>query len=106
MHSIKPIATEFKRELKRLYGDQLTDLLLFGSYARGDQHEESDIDFAIVLKNTATRPTDEIIRLVPISTALSLKYGVIVSTLAVSEHKLNTSMQGIYQDIRKEGVRV
>lgn len=104
MRSIKPIATEFKRELKRLYGNQLAGLLLFGSYARGDHNEDSDVDFAIILKNPATRTTDEIVRLVPLSTALSIKYGIIVSTLPVSEQKLNCSMQGIYQEIRKEGV--
>ncbi|AQG81654.1 nucleotidyltransferase domain-containing protein [Spirosoma montaniterrae] len=106
MQLINSIAAEFKRELRQLYGDQLAGLVLFGSYARGDQNEESDVDFAVVLKNPETRSTDEVIRLVPVSTALSLKYRCIVSVLPVSEQKLNTSMQGVYQEIRREGIRL
>lgn len=62
-----PIAAEFKRGLQAIYGDGLANLILFGSYARGDFHAESDLDFAIVLKDPATRTAAEIIRLSPLS---------------------------------------
>ncbi|MFD2570560.1 nucleotidyltransferase family protein [Spirosoma soli] len=106
MQSITPIVTEFKHKLRQLYGDQLAELVLFGSYARGDSHDESDVDFAVVLENSDISSTDEVVRLVPISTALSLKYGVVVSILPVSKQKLSTSMQGVYQEIRREGIRL
>lgn len=105
-NSVELVAAEFKRELRSLYGDQLASLVLFGSYARGDYQPESDMDFAVVLKNPATRPAAEIFRLAPLSAELSLKYGVVVSVLAVSEQKLNTSGQGVYESIRKEGIRL
>lgn len=38
-----------KRELAHLYGDKLQKLILFGSYARGDFHTESDIDIMPVV---------------------------------------------------------
>lgn len=34
---------------KRLYGDKLNRIILYGSYTRGDNTEESDIDIMIVL---------------------------------------------------------
>ncbi len=40
-----------KSELQTLYGKRLAKLILYGSYARGDQHEGSDIDFLVVLKD-------------------------------------------------------
>lgn len=45
------IVQAVKAELQRLYGDRLAKLILYGSYARGDFHEESDIDFLIVLND-------------------------------------------------------
>lgn len=38
---VKQIAQEYKTTLQELYGDDLAELVLFGSYARGNQHEES-----------------------------------------------------------------
>ena len=104
INGMEQLAADFKHGLVHMYGDQLAGLVLFGSYARGDSHAESDADFAIVLKNPATRTTNELFRLAPLSAELSLKYGVIVSILPVSEQKLNTSGQGVYQAIRKEGI--
>jgi predicted nucleotidyltransferase len=98
------IANEYKADLRRLYGDELVEVILFGSYARGDQRSESDLDFAIVLRNPATRPAAEIAKTAAISSRLSLKYGLMLSSLPTSLHKVQTSLQGIYQEIRKEGV--
>jgi predicted nucleotidyltransferase len=51
MHpSIRQIAREYKTQLIQLYGSGLESLILFGSYARGDYHNDSDVDFAIILK--------------------------------------------------------
>lgn len=103
---IKPLAAEFKQQLQIMYGDQLASLILFGSYVRGDFQPESDVDFAIVLKDPATRSATEIFRLAPLSADLSLKHGIAVSILPVSEHKLNASGQGVYEAIRSEGIWV
>ena len=48
---IKKIVDEFHQEIKQLYGNNLSCLLLFGSWARGDATEESHIDLLVVLKN-------------------------------------------------------
>lgn len=36
-------------ELKKIYGDHLRTVILYGSYARGDQREDSDIDLMILV---------------------------------------------------------
>jgi uncharacterized protein len=48
---INQVANEYQANLQNLYGNELAELVLFGSYARGDYHAESDIDFAIVLQD-------------------------------------------------------
>lgn len=101
---IHQIANEYKSNLRDLYGNELVELILFGSYARGDFRKESDVDFAVVLKKPTVRPADEILKTSPISVQLELKYGMMLSTLPVSMEKKQNSMQGVYQDIRKEGI--
>jgi len=101
---VQQVANEYKFRLQNLYGNNFVELILFGSHARGDFHEESDIDFAVVLRKPKIHPAEEIFRTSPISAQLELKYGLMLSTLPVSEEKKQTSMQWIYQDIRKEGI--
>ena len=101
---IHKIANEYKANLRDLYGNELVELILFGSYARGDFRKESDVDFAVVLRKPTVRPAEEILKTSPISVQLELKYGMMLSTLPVSMEKKQTSMQGVYQDIRKEGI--
>lgn len=98
------IANEYKEQLNKLYGNELAELILFGSYARGDFNKESDIDFAVVLRNSNVRPTKEIEKIAAVSSGISLKYGIMLSSLPVTLFKKQTSMQGIYQEIRKEGI--
>lgn len=51
LSSIQPILDRFKQSTKEIYGERLVKILLYGSYARGEQHEESDIDLMVVLKD-------------------------------------------------------
>ena len=103
---VQQIAKEYKAKLKELYGVELAELILFGSYARNDYHHESDADFAIVLNNETVRPSAEILRTSKISSQLFLKYGIPISSLHVSLNKKRYSQQGVYRNIRDEGILI
>lgn len=103
---VEQIAKEYKARLLDIYGSELVELILYGSYARGDFREDSDIDFAVVLRKKDIHPSAEIEKTTPAASKLSLKYGKILSTLPVSWYKKQTSMQGIYREIRKEGIAI
>jgi Nucleotidyltransferase domain len=49
------IAEAVAGELRALYGRRIRRVLLFGSWARGDAHPESDIDLLVVL-DRSSRP--------------------------------------------------
>ena len=57
--NIRNIIYRFSQELRRILGDKLTKIIVYGSYARGDFRENSDIDIMILVKMS-----DEEIRLV------------------------------------------
>ncbi len=46
---LQSLLKEFKLELQSTYGSRLKGLYLYGSYARGEQVEYSDVDVLIVL---------------------------------------------------------
>lgn len=51
---VEQLGREYKTSLQNFYGNEFVELVLFGSHARGDFHEESDLDFAIVLREPTT----------------------------------------------------
>jgi predicted nucleotidyltransferase len=50
-----PILKRFRAALDQIYGDRIERVVLFGSRARGDAHDDSDYDIAIFLKDLTDR---------------------------------------------------
>jgi uncharacterized protein len=54
----KRIAEQAARQLADAYGDRLRQVVLFGSWARGEAHEESDVDLVVVLDHVGDRASE------------------------------------------------
>jgi uncharacterized protein len=106
MVDINEISKEFKQSLNELYGEKLAELILFGSYARGDFHGESDIDFMVVLKDDDIKFGEEIIRMGDVSNNIALKYNISVSAKPTTLQKVQNSNLLFYQNIRKDGIKI
>ncbi len=103
--TIMRILEEFKAELKNLYGNKLKYIILYGSYARGEENEDSDIDLAIILKGNI-KPFEEIDRMTEIACNIDLNYNILLSIHPVSEEDYNSRITPLLVNIREEGVRV
>ena len=101
---IKGLLEEFKKEIKKLYGERLKQIILYGSYARGDFTEGSDIDLLIVLRGKVV-PGREIDRMIDIITEINLKYGVLISVYPVSEEDYKKVNSPLLINVRREGVQ-
>ena len=105
-NTIQQLALEFKQSLRERYGERFAKLILFGSYARGDFHEESDIDFLVVLNDEKVQNGKEIFFVSDIVSRLTLRYDKLVSILPVSLYRLLGSPLPFYQTIRFEGKEI
>lgn len=79
-------------------GDKVKKIVLYGSVARGDFEEESDIDLLII----GSLSLDEAVKL---SYPLLLKYGEIIFPHTSEEHYdlLESNRSGFIYKIEKEG---
>ena len=84
MKEIDNIIEEFKVEVRELYSKRLKNVILYGSYARGEDTDDSDIDMAVVLEGDIS-PGREIDRMVDIITEMNLKHNILISIYPVSE---------------------
>ena len=100
---ITEISAQLKKDLQALYGERLTGLVLFGSYARGEPSIESDIDFLLIL-NGDFDTWEEIKRAGGIVSELSLRYGITVSLIPISNNEFQDGKTPLVMEVKKEGV--
>ena len=93
---------EFKTNLNRIYGEQLKAVYLYGSYARGENVEGSDLDFVVVLKDFQRRAA-EIRRTSELVGNLSLDYEITVSPLFLRENEWETNKFALLRNVKAEG---
>lgn len=97
------VAEEFVRDLESLYGQRLSRVILFGSVARGEAHEESDIDLVAVLERLDNR-WEEKRRLSDLEWEFLVRTGHLVHTIPVTEEEFATSGKPVFVNARRQGV--
>jgi len=100
---IKEIAYELKEQLERRYGSNLKGVVLFGSYARGEETEGSDIDIAIILEDFDHACT-EIERTGDLISLLSLKFDTLISLAPIKEKDWLLMRTSLISNIQRDGV--
>ncbi len=103
--SIVPVLQLFKTDLQKLYGDRFVKLILFGSYARGKQHSESDIDLLLIL-NDMESPYREVNFMNQLTSDFLFEYEMFFSVIATTSMKFETMSNPLYYNVKKEGVLV
>ena len=101
--NVKPLLDEIEKGLKLLFDDKLTNIILYGSYARGDYDDESDVDiFALVKDNEPQKYKDKIIDL---EIDLTIKYGIMPSILLENKEYFtrNQNEEFLFQNVQKYG---
>jgi len=54
------VIKQFKQELVERFPDKVVTVLVYGSKARGDYHDESDIDVLVITKESDWKFTDKV----------------------------------------------
>jgi uncharacterized protein len=99
---IRKIMKELKEGLVRIYGDKLKELYLYGSYARGDYRQSSDVDVMILLSDFKNY-WEEINRTSELIQNVSLDHNILVSRIFITEEKWNRSDTPLLENIHHEG---
>lgn len=95
---------EFLSQLRGVFDDQITHVWLFGSKARGDFDQESDVDLLMVVRDGSDalrRPIGDI------AYTLSLEHGVLLCEHIVSAWRfaqMRARQEPLYKNVMREGI--
>lgn len=92
--------------MTELYGNRLSRLILFGSYARGEEKDDSDIDLLVILKDKDISVFSEIEKINKEVYHIILQSGKIISFIPTTEQNFENSTNHFYRRIKQEGIVV
>ena len=92
--------------MKSLFGDRVQEILLFGSYARSDFHEDSDVDYLVILNDDCVSSFVEVKQTSPLKYDYYSATGIIISPVVVSAKQLAESTMPFFREIRKDRKKI
>jgi predicted nucleotidyltransferase len=100
---LSQILADVKQSLITLYQENLEKIILYGSQARKDATQFSDIDILVILKPNIN-PYQEINKTGEIIAEICLKYDIVISRHFISLDKFKSSNTPFLYNIKKEGI--
>ena len=99
---IAELTEKIKECLKTLYGDRLKGLIMYGSRARGDAREDSDIDLLALLEGPVE--TREIRRIVNATYSLRLESDQPFHIVPGDVSHYKNGIYALYREAKREGI--
>ena len=107
-NELQALLNETVTGLRAIFGEKLESVILYGSYARGDYDDDSDID--IMVRVICTRDQLENYRhiLSDVASGLSLEYNVMVSVSVVDTETFNRYRRHLpyFENVEREGIKI
>ncbi|MBE9013444.1 nucleotidyltransferase domain-containing protein [Pseudanabaenaceae cyanobacterium LEGE 13415] len=92
-----------KQCLTEHYGDRLSQLILYGSVARNEAHDESDIDLLVVL-NPPFDYFQELRNIVELVYPIELETDTLVSARPAALDEFEQGVIQLYRNIHQDGI--
>lgn len=94
--------------LQDIFGDKLKDVILYGSYARGDYDEQSDIDVFALVDMSDLELGRYIPEVASVTSNLDLEYNIVLSVILkdVNHFECWKNVVPFYANVLKEGRKI
>ena len=92
----------FKNLVHQLYGEHLERLILFGSQARGDAKEDSDVDILIITQKHLSLVGRE--KLIALISDLAINQNILINFIEMSPQRYNSEQSPLLLNVRREGI--
>ena len=100
------VLNNFVVHVKKLFGDKLKDVILYGSYARGDYNAESDVDVMIIADIEETEIMKHVYAISEYLGEVLIDHDVVISPVIESHRRYQKYKDVIpfLKNVQKEGI--
>jgi predicted nucleotidyltransferase len=102
---IEQVVSRFQQKVESLYGSCLKNIILYGSWARGQATENSDIDLAVILQGDVD-PCREIDAMIDLITDINLDFETLLSVFPLAVTDFEQLNSPLLLNLQREGVPV
>ena len=99
------ILQDLKKHLSQYFGEEILQVILFGSQAKGTDHSGSDYDVLVIVKSKNNWEIKN--KIIDLCYDIDLKYGIIIDLHILAEGEINElrGRQPIYFNAIETGIR-
>lgn len=103
---IRTIITKFVSDIRKLLGNSLSSVIIYGSYARGDYTEKSDVDVMILVTLSDVEIKKIMDSVCDCAFDYLMEYGVDISPIIKNVEHFECWADDLpfYRNVRDEGV--
>lgn len=106
--SLKELLAQYVNGIQEIYGDTLEAIILYGSYARGDFNDNSDIDIMILVKMDDYQIKEKQNALSDLTFNYNFDNGIEIMPIVKNLEHFNKWLNAypFYNNVRKEGLEL
>lgn len=104
--TMRDLLQQYVNEIRKIYGVHLKQVILYGSYARGDFREDSDVDIMILLDMSDMETKAYFEQLMDMTFDFNMEYDMDIKPIAKSEVHFRRWVVNypFYANVNREGV--
>lgn len=105
---INKITSQMVKAYRDIYGQSIKNIVMYGSFARGDFDDESDIDFAAIVEGERQELQKKLEEVWDKASDIGLEYDAVVSPVVIPYEEFLEYKDKLpyYRNIDKEGIIV
>ncbi len=106
--NIHDIVYKFAQQMRYIYGEMLKRVVVYGSYARGDYRDNSDVDIMILVDASDEEIKKRFNDVCDLAFEYEMEYGIVISPLVKNEEHFMRWSETLpfYRNVRQEGMTI
>lgn len=104
--TIQTLLIKYLQEIRKIYGTYLKKVILYGSYARGDYNDQSDIDIMLLVDLTAAEMDAYADQLSELGFEYNVDYDIWMMPVVKNKQHFEKWAEAypFYSNVQREGV--